>query len=119
MPDLPLPPEVRLALQALRPVFHAASWESFLYLITGLLLGQAQAGIVRASLLAPKGYNWRRLHDLIRRNRWDGMALMVRWTGVVLSLLYPQGYPPHLFWVLDGTYLEKRVSPTQAIRKRV
>ena len=108
MPDLPLPPEVGAALQALRPVFHAASWESFLYLITGLLLGHAQPGIVRASLLAPRGYNWRRLHDLLRRNRWDGVALMVRWTGVVLSLLYPQGYPPHLFWVLDGTYLEKR-----------
>jgi hypothetical protein len=108
MPNLPLPPEVVLAFQALRPVFHAASWESFLYLITGLLLGQAQAGIVRASLLAPREYNWRRLHDLLRRNRWDGMALLVCWTGVVLSLLYPQGYPSHLFWVLDGTYLEKR-----------
>lgn len=107
MPHLPLPPEVGLALQALRPEFHAASWESFLYLITGLLLGQAQAGIVRASLLAPNGYNWRRLHDLMRRNRWDEIALMGRWTGVVLSLLYPAGFPPHLFWVLDGTYLEK------------
>jgi len=37
---------------------------------------------------------------------------MVRWTGVVLHLLYPQGYPPHLFWVLDGTYLEKRYAQT-------
>jgi len=117
MPNLPLPPEVELALQALRPVFHAASWESFLYLITGLLLGQAQAGIVRASLLAPQGYNWRRLHDLMRRNRWDGLVLLRRWTGVVLSLLYPQGYPSHLFWVLDGTYLEKRyVQAIEAIK---
>ena len=36
------------ALSALRPVFHAASWESFMYLLAGLLLGQAKAGVVRA-----------------------------------------------------------------------
>ena len=107
-----LPPELGQALQALRPIFHASSWESFIYLITGLLLGQAQAGIVRASLLAPSRYNWRRLHDLVRRNQWDGMALMVRWTGIVLGLLYPEGLPQHLFWVIDGTYLEKRYAQT-------
>jgi len=103
-----LPPELGPVLQALRPVFHASSWESFIYLITGLLLGQAQAGIVRASLLAPSAYNWRRLHDFLRRNKWDGLALMVCWTRIVLGLLYPDGMPRHLFWVIDGTYLEKR-----------
>ena len=70
MSNLSLPQELMEALQCLRPVFHACSWESFLYLITGLLLGQAQPGIVRASLCAPQGYNWRRMHDLLRRNRW-------------------------------------------------
>jgi hypothetical protein len=108
MPSVPLPPEIVQALQGLRPLFHAASWESFIYLITGLLLGQAQAGTVRASLLAPAGYNGRRVHDFLRRNTWDGVAVMVRWTGIVLGLLYPEGWPPHLFWVIDGTYLEKR-----------
>ena len=42
----PFAPEMGPVLQGLRPVFHAASWESFLYLITGLLLGQAQADMV-------------------------------------------------------------------------
>lgn len=107
MSNIPLPPEIGLALQTLRPVFHAASWESFLYLITGLLLGQAQAGIVRASLVAPSGYNWRRLHDLLRRNRWCERELMRRWTQQLLVWLYPNGFPAHLFWVVDGTYLEK------------
>jgi len=107
MSTLPLPPEVMEVLQALRPIFHASSWESFVYLIIGLLFGQAQAGIVRASLYAPAGYNWRRLHDLLRRNVWDGIGLMVAMTQMVLVTLYPNGYPAHLFWVLDPTYLEK------------
>jgi len=102
-----LPQEIMEVLQALRPVFHASSWESFLYLVTGLLLGQAQAGIVRASLFAPEGYNWRRLHAFLRRNRWSETGLMVALIGMVLSVLYPDGFPAHLFWVLDQTYLEK------------
>ena len=56
MVEIPLPPEILQVLQSLRPVFHPSSWASFLYLITGLLLGQAQAGIVRASLWAPRTY---------------------------------------------------------------
>jgi len=102
-----LPPEMMEVLQALRPVFHAYSWESFLYLITGLLLGQAQPGIVRASLVAPGRYNWRRLHDLLRRNAWSGTGLMIALTQMVLSALYPDGFPAYLFWVIDSTYLEK------------
>jgi len=102
-----LPQELMEVLQWLRPVFHACSWESFLYLVTGLLLGQAQAGVVRASLVAPKGYNWRRLSDLLRRNAWSGTGLMVALTSMVLATLYPDGFPTHLFWVVDPTYLEK------------
>ena len=107
MTNPPLPQEIVEVLLWLRPVFHAWSWESFLYLITGLLLGQAQAGVVRASLYAPKGYNWRRLHDLLRRNAWNGTDLMVALTQMVLATLYPDGFPAYLFWVLDSTYLEK------------
>jgi hypothetical protein len=95
------------ALSILRPVFHAASWESFLYLIVGLLVGHAQAGLVRASLWAPSTFNWRRLHDLVRRNRWQGSRLMGALVQMILQVLYPQGYPSHLFWVLDPTHLEK------------
>lgn len=107
MTNLSLPQELMQALQCLRPVFHACSWESFLYLITGLLLGQAQPGIVRASLCAPQGYNWRRVPDLLRRKAWSGMGLLVALTGMVLATLYPDGFPTHLFWVVDPTYLEK------------
>lgn len=107
MAETLLPPEILQVLQQLRPVFHQSSWASFLYLCTGLLLGQAQAGIVRASLLAPKEYNWRRLPDLVRRNRWSAIELMIRLTHLLLTQLYPEGFPPHLFWTVDGTYLEK------------
>lgn len=107
MGTAPLPPELLQCLHVFRPVFHAASWESFVYLITGLLLGQAQAGGVRASLLAPRGYNWRRLPDFLRRNRWSSLRVMVLLTQLVLLLLYPHGFPSHLFGVVDGTYLEK------------
>lgn len=103
----PLPQQILEVLQSLRPVFHAYSWESFLYLITGLLLGQAQPGIVRASLYAPRTYNWRRLHDLLRRSAWSGTGLMIALTQMVLSTLYPDGFPAYLFWVIDSTYLEK------------
>lgn len=103
----PLPQQILEVLQSLRPVFHAYSWESFLYLITGLLLGQAQPGIVRASLVAPRRYNWRRLHDLLRRSTWSGTGLMIALTKMVLSALYPDGFPAYLFWVIDSTYLEK------------
>lgn len=102
-----LPQELMEVLLWLRPVFHACSWESFLYLVTGLLLGRAQAGVVRASLVAPEGYNWRRLPDLLRRNAWSGTGLMVALTSMVLATLYPDGFPTHLFWVVDPTYLEK------------
>jgi len=44
MPYCLFPPELGQVLQALRPIFQAFSWESFIYLIVGLLLGQAQAG---------------------------------------------------------------------------
>lgn len=102
-----LPQELMEVLHWLRPVFHASSWQSFLYLVTGLLLGQAQPGIVRASLVAPDGYNWRRLPDLLRRSAWSGTGLMVALTYMVLATLYPDGFPTHLFWVVDPTYLEK------------
>lgn len=107
MTEALFPSELMEALSALRPVFHASSWQSFLYLMAGLLLGQAKAGVVRASLLAPPSYNWRRLLDLLRRNRWSSLKLMGALTLLLLSRLYPEGPPAHLFWVLDLTYLEK------------
>jgi len=107
MADSLFPSELMEALGMLRPVFHASSWHSFLYLMAGLLLGQAKAGVVRASLLAPPSYNWRRIPDLLRRNRWSGIKLMGALTSLILSRLYPEALPTHLFWVLDLTYLEK------------
>ncbi len=44
MPYCLLPQSWAKYSKALRPIFQAFSWESFIYLITGLLLGQAQAG---------------------------------------------------------------------------
>ncbi len=107
MPPSLFPQEIIAALSVLRPVFHAASYESFVYLILGLLLGQAQAGIVRASLWAPSTYNWRRIHDFVRRNRWSEIQVMGALVGLILESLYPKGVPSHLFWVLDPTHVEK------------
>jgi hypothetical protein len=39
---------------------------SFCYLLTGLLIGEAQAGTVRASVFAPADYWPQRLSDLCR-----------------------------------------------------
>jgi len=75
-------PAIRMALPegvTLEPVYdqsdlveqavHTVSkalLEAFVLIVVVLMLFLMN---LRASLLAPRGYNWRRLHDLLRRNR--------------------------------------------------
>jgi len=101
-------------LQSLRPVFHTDSWDSFLYLLTDLLLGQAQAVLIRVSLVASPEYNRRRLPDLLRRNRLSASELMVSLTQLILlTTLYSPGILSHLFWVLDQPIWKKSMLKPQ------
>ena len=102
-----IPPEIRDWLQGLSAVFHSASWESFQYLMVGLLYGSARSSVVRAASYAPPDYNWRRLHDFLRIGRWRGEELVQAMIGQVLRTIYGATWPARLWWVLDVTEKEK------------
>jgi hypothetical protein len=80
---------------------------TFSYLLTGLLIGDAKAGTVRASVFAPPDYWPQRLSDLFCRHKLSGQALMAHVAEVALRALYPHGLPERLFWIADATYTEK------------
>ncbi len=105
---MPIIPQVVLDwMLSLSQVFHVASWESCLYLLTGLLYGNASASVVRAAEFAPSCYNWRRLHDFLRIGRWKGKELVSVLTDQILRTIYPTGLPQRLWWVVDITESEK------------
>jgi Transposase DDE domain len=102
-----LPLEFIRILQAFRPLFRSEVFTSFCYLLTGLLIGEAKAGTVRASVFAPADYWPQRLSDLFCRHKLSGQAVMAKLAEVALTQLYPHGLPPRLFWIADATYTEK------------
>lgn len=102
-----LPPALTTILQTFRPLMRVEVFTSFCYLLTGLLLGEAKAGTVRASVFAPADYWPQRLSDLFCRHKLSGQALMAHLTAVALANLYPYGLPERLFWIADATYTEK------------
>jgi hypothetical protein len=102
-----LPVGVTTILYAFQPLMRAEVFQSFCYLLTGVLIGEAKAGTVRASVFAPADYWPQRLSDLFCRHKLSGQALMARLTTITLRTLYPQGLPARLFWIADATYTEK------------
>ena len=73
-----LPAELTSLVHCLRPLFRAEVFESFCYLLTGLLIGEAKAGTVRASVFAPAAYWPQRLSDLFCRHKLSGQAFMAK-----------------------------------------
>lgn len=102
-----LPLAVTTILSSFQPLMRTEVFQSFCYLLTGLLIGEAKAGTVRASVFAPADYWPQRLSDLFCRHRLSGQALMAQLTSITLRTLYPQGLPERLFWIADATYTEK------------
>lgn len=102
-----LPVALTTILSAFQPLMRAEVFSSFCYLLTGILIGEAKAGTVRASVFAPADYWPQRLSDLFCHHKLSGQALMAQLTTIVLSTLYPQGLPQRLFWIADATYTEK------------
>lgn len=94
-------------LHAFQPLMRAEVFESFCYLLTGLLIGEAKAGTVRASVFAPPDYWPQRLSDLFCRHQLSAQAFMAKLVALALAWLYPHGLPPRLFWIADATYTEK------------
>jgi hypothetical protein len=102
-----LPSALTTILQSFQPLMRSEVFTSFSYLLTGLLIGDAKAGTVRASVFAPAAYWPQRLSDLFCRHKLSGQALMAHLAEVALRALYPQGVPQRLFWIADATYTEK------------
>lgn len=105
-----LPSELSSFISALRPLMRAEVFDSFCFLLTGLLVGEAKHGTVRSSVFAPATYQPQRLSDLFCRHRLSHQAFMAALARLALVTLYPTGLPARLFWVADATHTEKPYS---------
>ncbi len=105
-----LPLELVSFIAQFRPLMRAEVFDTFAYLLCGLLIGEAKHGTVRSSVFAPADYQPQRLSDLFCRHKLSRQALMVQLTQGVLSMLYPTGLPQRLFWLADSTLTEKPFS---------
>ena len=102
-----LPAELISFISALRPLMRAEVFDSFCLLLTGLLVGEAKHGTVRAAVFAPADYQPQRLSDLFCRHRLSHQAFMAALARLALVTLYPAGLPQRLFWLADSTQTEK------------
>lgn len=102
-----LPVELVSFISALRPLMRVEVFDSFCFLLMGLLIGEAKSGTVRASVFAPADYQPQRLSDLFCRHRLSHQAFMATLARLALQTLYPAGLPQRLFWIADSTHTEK------------
>src|SRR2546421_53526 len=102
-----LPPALLDFISMFRPLLRAEVFDSFTYLLCGLLIGEAKHGTVRASVFAPPEYQPQRLSDLFCGHKLSRQALMAQLTQGVLTTLYGGGLPARLFWLADSTLTEK------------
>lgn len=102
-----LPPALLDFISMFRPRLRAEVFDSFTYLLCGLLIGEAKHGTVRASVFAPPEYQPQRLSDLFCCHKLSRQALMAQLTQGVLTTLYGGGLPARLFWLADSTLTEK------------
>lgn len=102
-----LPSELLSFIHALRPLMRAEVFDSFCFLLMGLLVGEAKHGTVRASVFAPPAYQPQRLSDLFCRHQLSHQAFMAALARLALVTLYPAGWPARLFWIADSTNTEK------------
>ncbi len=105
-----LPSELISFIHSLRPLFRAEVFDSFCFLLMGLLAGEAKHGTVRASVFAPPDYQPQRLSDLFCQHKLSHQAFMACLARLALATLYPQGLPARLFWIADSTQTEKPYS---------
>ena len=102
-----LPSEIIHFIQHFRPLMRAEVFDSFSFLLMGLLVGEAKHGSVRASVFAPADYQPQRLSDLFCRHKLSHQAFMAGLARLALATLYPTGLPARLFWLSDATHTEK------------
>jgi hypothetical protein len=82
-------------------------FNSFCFLLMGVLIGEAKHGTVRSSVFAPAAYQPQRLSDLFCRHTLSHQAFMSALAGLMLRALYQEELPARLFWLADSTQTEK------------
>lgn len=102
-----LPSQLVTFITMFRPLMRAEVFDTFSLLLTGLLIGEAKFGAVRASVFAPPDYQPQRISDFFTRHRVSPQALMAQLTALVLRTLYGGQLPTRLFWIADSTVTEK------------
>jgi len=102
-----LPSEIIHFIHQFRPLFRAEVFETFCLLLTGLLIGEAKFGTVRAAVFAEADFQPQRLSDFFCRHKLSHQAFMAKLAAVALSSLYPAGLPQRLFWIADSTTTDK------------
>ncbi|MDQ3009815.1 MAG: hypothetical protein M3X11_03820 [Acidobacteriota bacterium] len=102
-----LPSEIIQLLENFRPLMRLEVFESFTLLITGLLVGEAKHGAVRASVFASADYQPARISDFFATHRVSPQKLMAKLTELVLRSCYGNDLPRRMFWIADSTNTEK------------
>lgn len=102
-----LPLELISFIKKLRPLMRREVFDTFILLLTGILVGEAKYGTVRSSVFAGGDYQPQRLSDLFCRHKLSHQALMAELARLALFYLYPHGLPQRLFWIADATHTEK------------
>jgi Transposase DDE domain len=102
-----LPPEIIQLLENFRPLMRVEVFETFILLITGLLVGEAKHGTVRSSVFAPADFQPARISDFFTTHRVSPQKLMAKLTELILRLCYGGKLPGRLFWIADSTQTEK------------
>lgn len=67
-------------------------FDSFGFLLMGLLVGEAKHDTVRAAVFAPPDYQPQRPSDLFCRHQLSHQALMAGLAQLALATLYPAGW---------------------------
>lgn len=102
-----LPSEIIQLLENFRPLMRVEVFETFTLLITGLLVGEAKHGTVRASVFAPADYQPARISDFFTTHRVSPQKLMAKLTELVVRSCYGGDLPVRMFWIADSTHTEK------------
>ncbi len=102
-----LPSEIIQLLENFRPLLRLEVFEPLTLLITGLLVGEAKSGTVRASVFAPADYQPARISDFFTTHRVSPQKLMAKLTELVVRSCYGSDLPKRMFWIADSTNTEK------------
>jgi Transposase DDE domain len=105
-----LPPEIARFILEFRSLFRVEVFDSFIYLLFGVILGEARYGTVRSAVFAPADYQPQRLSDLFCRHKLSHQAFMAQLAIAVLERVYKRSLPERLFWIADSTQSEKLYS---------